>query len=270
MSLCRRHYRNPRQRHRVKTPLDRVGEVEGSCRIRVEKWSHLMPFDSIPNQWRALLENDFCDMWEERADHLYNGQGDLFPSRENLFRAFGECPLDDLKVVIIGEEPYDNGNADGLAFSVPYGRVIPPTLWIIFSEICHDLCPGVQHTNGNLSRWARQGVLLLNSRITTGKAPGSIRWGDFSRHVVRKISEREVGVVFMLWGKKAISKGNCIMNVQNRHLILKSSHPSSLSAFDTVGTDGQQTYGQRFAGCKHFSRTNTWLMCHRGCVVDWR
>ena len=227
-----------------------------------------MPFDTIPQEWKALLGDNYCNKWEDKATALYNGQGDLFPRRENLFRAFGECPLECLKVVVLGEEPYQNGNANGLAFSVPCESAIPPTLWIIFSEICHDLCPGVEHENGDLSRWARQGVLLLNSRLTVGQGGRIIRWGAFSRHVMKKIYERDIGVVFMLWGDVAIKKGENIMNEQQRHrcrhLILKSSHPSSRSAFECVGEE------RRFAGCKHFSCANEWLRTHRGCVVDWR
>ena len=226
-----------------------------------------MPFDTIPPEWKNLLGDDYCNEWENNAADLYRRPENLFPCRENLFRAFGECLLDYLKVVVLGEKPYKNENANGLAFSVPSGSVIPPTLWIIFSEICHDLCPGVEHENGDLSRWARQGVLLLNSQLTVGQR-GIIRWGDFSRHVMRRVYERDIGVVFMLWGDLAIKKGESIMNEQQRHrcrhLILKSSHPSSRSAFKCVGEE------RRFAGCKHFSCANEWLRTHRGCVVNWR
>ena len=155
----------------------------------------------------------------------------------------------------MGEEPYTN-DADGLAFSVPDGIPVPPSLWIIFSEICHDLNIAVQHTNGNLVRWAQQGVLLLNSKLTIGRRR---QWGHFTQFVLQKISEEKDGIVFMLWGAKAQERGEHIVNSNDEHLVLRSSHPSPQSAFNTLDP---------FVGCRHFSRAREWLE-HRGLEVDW-
>ena len=224
---------------------------------------------TITGLWRDLLdgENDgYVDEWRNKADDLYRDHGDnLFPSRDNVFRAFAECPLDRLKVVILGEQPYNNIHADGLAFSTSQTGPVPPSLWIIFSEICHDIRLGVFHTNGDLTRWARQGVLLLNSWLTIGQNGGNIRWGDFTGQVIRKISERQTPTVFMLWGKRAIRKNNRIDNTNGRHLILKSSHPSPRGAFRYV-----QQEEPSFAGCRHFSKANYFLSRNRAVTVNWK
>ena len=127
--------------------------------------------------WKSFLGDAYVEEWRGRAHALYEQQEPpVFPQQVDVFRAFNECPLDCLKVVIVGEEPYTN-DADGLVFSVPDGIPVPPSLWIIFSEICHDLHIAVQHTNGNLVRWAQQGVLLLNSKLTIGRRR---QWGYFT------------------------------------------------------------------------------------------
>ena len=156
----------------------------------------------------------------------------------------------------MGEAPYENENADGLAFSVPDQILVPPSLWIIFSEICHDLHIDVQHTNGNLVRWAQQGVLLLNSKLTIGRRR---KWGYFTQFVLRKISEQnDDGIVFMLWGEKAQDRGEYIVN--DEHLVLRSSHPSPQSAFNMADP---------FVGCRHFSKANEWLVERGKPPVNW-
>ncbi len=215
---------------------------------------------TITGAWRELLGCDYVDEWMGRADCLYENQGNnIFPPRECVFRAFAECPLDCLKVVILGDQPYKNNHADGLAFSTAQEGAVPPSLWIIFSEILRDICPDVCHENGDLSRWARQGVLLLNSWLTTGQNRGSIRWGDFTKGVISRISARRNPIVFMLWGAKAIEKERHINNANGRHLILKSSHPSPKGAF---------WGGVPFADCRHFSQANEHLGENR--AVNWR
>ena len=221
----------------------------------------------ITGPWRDLIngENDgYVDEWENKADALYRDHEDsLFPNNpENVFRAFAECPLDRLKVVILSEQPYKSEHADGLAFSTLRSGPVPSSLWIIFSEICHDICPGVDHTNGDLGRWARQGILLLNSWLTIGQNGDSIRWGDFTGRIIRKISERPDPIVFMLWGERAIKKGRRIINENERHLILRSSHPSPQGAFQYIQGE------VRFADCRHFRQANEFLGENR--AVDWR
>ena len=223
---------------------------------------------AITGSWRDLLdgENDgYVDEWRNKADDLYRDHGgNLFPNRDNVFRAFSECPLDRLKVVILGEQPYNSAHADGLAFSTSRMGPVPPSLWIIFSKIFRDTCPNVSHTNGNLRRWAQQGVLLLNSWLTIGQNRGSIRWGDFTGHVIDRISERYIySIVFMLLGGKAIARSGRIINANNRHLILQSSHPSPRGAFCDI-----QRGVTAFADCRHFSRANDFLRRNR--AVNWR
>ena len=141
-------------------------------------------------------------------------------------------------------EPYDNGDADGLAFSVPGRKRVPQTLCNILSEILHDLGIAVKH-DGNLVRWAQQGVLLLNSRLTIGQTPDSIRWGFFTDRVLKKISEERTGIVFMLWGNTAQERGEHIVN-NGEHRVLRSSHPSTKSARNEPNP---------FVGCQHFSKS---------------
>ena len=215
------------------------------------------PFDP---SWKRFLGDAYVEDWRQRADGLYTpaGQPCVYPDRRNVFRAFEECPLDCLKVVIVGEDPYGNGHADGLALSVPSGKPVPRSLWIVFSEICHELQITVQHENGNLARWAQQGVLLLNSRLTIGqKTP--IQWESFTGCVLRKISEKKTGVVFMLWGSKARALEPCIVG-SGRHFVLRTSHPSPQGAWHESGP---------FVGCQHFRRANKWLIGQGRPAVNW-
>ena len=221
------------------------------------------PCRTITEPWKELLGRDYLYGWGRQACGLYE-RHNLFPLNcDNVFRAFAECPLDCLKVVILGEQPYNNIHADGLAFSTSQTGAVPASLWIIFSEICHDIRLGVSHTNGDLTRWARQGVLLLNSWLTIGQNGDNIRWGDFTGRVIHKISERQTPIVFMLWGERAIRKSNRINN-QGRHLILKSSHPSPRGAFRCVQQE------RPFVGCRHFSQANNFLSRSRAVTVHWR
>lgn len=215
--------------------------------------------------WKSFLGDAYVDGWRRKARALYAQPGQrVYPQQENVFRAFDECPLDCLKVVIVGEEPYENENADGLAFSVPDGIPVPPSLWIIFSEICHDLHIAVQHTNGNLVRWAQQGVLLLNSKLTIGRRR---QWGYFTQFVLRKTSEENDSIVFMLWGAKAQDRGEYIVNNNDEHLVLRSSHPSPQSAFNMP--DPAFNMPDPFVGCRHFSRANEWLEERDRPPVNW-
>ena len=217
------------------------------------------PFDT---SWRSFLGGAYVDGWRRNAHALYEPAGqEVYPQQANVFRAFQECPRGHLKVVIVGEAPYDNGNADGLAFSVPSGVPVPPSLWIVFSTIWREFDPvhDVQHADGNLVRWAQQGVLLLNSRLTIGQIPDSIRWGFFTRRVLEKIYEDMTGIVFMLWGNEAQKRGEHIVN-NGEHLVLRSSHPSPQSAWNEPNP---------FVGCQHFSRANQWLIQRGHTDVDW-
>jgi len=183
----------------------------------------------------------------------------IYPSWNNIFLALNLCSLHKVKVVIIGQDPYHNPNqATGLAFSVPSNSKIPPSLNNIFKEIKSDL--GINpNQNGDLARWARQGVLLLNTTLTVREnQPASHQnqgWEILTDSIIKLISEKKSHIVFILWGKQAQTKKNLITS--KRHLILESNHPSPLSAY------------RGFFGNKHFSHTNTYLIQHKVKPIDW-
>ncbi|HEY9114989.1 MAG TPA: uracil-DNA glycosylase [Bacteroidales bacterium] len=183
----------------------------------------------------------------------------IFPPGSQIFNAFQFTPLPSVKVVILGQDPYHGpGQAHGLCFSVPDGIQPPPSLVNIFKEIEADL-KIKSPTSGNLEKWAKQGVLLLNATLTvrSGQA-GSHQgkgWEIFTDKVIETISELRAGVVFLLWGKYAQAKTSLID--KTKHFILTSSHPSPLSVY------------RGFSGCKHFSQTNRILQQHGLEAIDW-
>lgn len=184
----------------------------------------------------------------------------IYPSPKFIFRAFEMCPFDAVKVVILGQDPYHGkGQANGLSFSVNDGVVLPPSLQNIFKEIESDTGMSVEKT-GNLDRWARQGVLLLNATLTVEDShPGSHQkkgWEEFTDRVIQLLSEKKSNLVFVLWGRYAQEKGAHIDT--NKHLVLKSPHPSPFSAYSG------------FFGCKHFSKANEYLQSHGQKEIDWR
>jgi len=182
----------------------------------------------------------------------------VFPPPAQIFRAFDECPFDEVKVVILGQDPYHGaGQATGLCFAVGSHAPAPPSLQNIFKEIESDLGHDVSH-NHDLSRWARQGVLLLNATLTVREnAAGSHQgkgWERFTDAAVRALSQERDGVVFMLWGNYARQKGASID--RGKHLVLESAHPSPLSA-------------RGFFGCRHFSKANAYLVKHGKTPIEW-
>ena len=184
----------------------------------------------------------------------------IYPKRENLFKAFDLTPVENIKVVIIGQDPYhEPGQAQGLAFSVPSDDKIPPSLVNIFKEIHNDIGCEMNFKNGDLTYLAKQGVFLLNTALTVRKGqPLSHRgkgWETFTDHVISILSERDKPMVFLLWGSNARSKKPLID--RTRHLVLEAPHPSPLSAF------------AGFFGCKHFSKANAFLTKQGETPVDW-
>lgn len=184
-----------------------------------------------------------------------------YPPGKHIFEAFNTCPLDQLKVVILGQDPYHGpGQAHGLSFSIPEGRVHPPSLINIFKEIESDLDIPYPKS-GNLMPWAKQGVFLLNATLTVqAHQAGSHQkkgWETFTDFVIQTISKEKQGVVFMLWGGYAKQKSKFIDD--SKHLILTSGHPSPLSA----------NRGYWF-GNKHFSQCNSYLNQHGIKAIDWR
>ncbi len=184
-----------------------------------------------------------------------------FPPKELIFHAFEKCKLDDLKVVIIGQDPYHGeGEANGLCFSVNDGVKIPPSLKNIFAEINSDFDSIFLPTNGNLERWAQQGILLLNAGLTVRKDEANshkhLKWNVFTDNLINYISDNYENVVFLLWGSFAQKKGLKIN--REKHLVLETGHPSPLSA----------NRGFWF-GNKHFSQTNDYLKSIGKTQIDW-
>lgn len=182
-----------------------------------------------------------------------------YPPKEDLFKAFSLTSFEDLKVVIVGQDPYHGENqAHGLAFSVPLGQKLPPSLRNIFKELKSDL--GIERKEGDLSSWAREGVLLLNSVLSVEKSkPGShgeFGWQWFTDAVLEKISREKTGVVFILWGSYAQKKTELID--PGKHLILFSTHPSPFSAH------------RGFLGSEPFSKTNAYLESVGKKPISWR
>ena len=220
---------------------------------------------AIHASWKEALESEFqlpyfSQLTEQVRLAYIEHKGSVFPKGSQIFRAFDLCSFNELKVVILGQDPYPTkGHAHGLCFSVePDVKPFPKSLLNIFKEIQLDL--GIpMPENGNLARWAEQGVLLLNSSLTVEEGrPDSHKgfgWEKFTDAVIRSINEQKTGVVFILWGAKAISKESFID--PSKHLILKSVHPSPLSAH------------RGFFGCKHFSKTNEFLRMMEQSEIQW-
>ena len=188
---------------------------------------------------------------------------EIFPQSKDIFRALSLTPFSKVKVVILGQDPYHNdGQAEGLCFSVPRGVAIPPSLKNIYKEIESDyMSEGVtkDFTNGSLENWGRNGVLLLNAILTVeAHTPASHKgkgWEEFTDVIIKTISDKHEHVVFMLWGNYARSKKTLIKG--GRHLILEASHPSPFSAHSG------------FFGCRHFSKCNEYLIKHGKKPIQW-
>lgn len=183
----------------------------------------------------------------------------VYPPAAKIFAAFDNSPFRDTKVVIIGQDPYHGpGQANGLSFSVNPGIQIPPSLRNIFKEISTDTGAPIP-ADGDLTRWARQGVLLLNATLTVRehqpRSHANLGWSELTDAAVRAINEHGENVVFMLWGSDAIRKGSMID--RNRHLVLTAPHPSPLSA------------SRGFFGCRHFSQANSYLEAHGKTPIKW-
>lgn len=217
----------------------------------------------IEEGWKSVLMDQFQSPYfrtlkdflvEEKKKHT------LYPPGRLIFNAFQRTPFDQVKVVILGQDPYHGkGQAHGLCFSVPPGIPQPPSLINIFKELYSDLgIPTPEH--GNLEKWADQGVLLINATLTVrdGQAGSHQKrgWETFTNRVIELVSQEKSEVVFLLWGRFAQAKESLIDGT--RHLILKAAHPSPLSAY------------HGFFGCRHFSLTNEYLEMQGKGGIDWR
>jgi len=215
-------------------------------------------------QWLQYLQAEFDQEYMQSLSSFLRAEKALgkviYPSGENMFAALNTTALHDVRVVILGQDPYHGPNqAHGLSFSVPDGVRVPPSLKNIYKELNADIgCELPVH--GNLQAWAEQGVLLLNSVLSVEQAQAASHqgkgWERFTDKVIHVVSEQATNVVFMLWGAYAQKKGASID--RNKHLVLMAPHPSPLSAH------------RGFLGCGHFSQANQYLSDHGQSVIDWQ
>ncbi|MFA5877079.1 MAG: uracil-DNA glycosylase [Candidatus Paceibacterota bacterium] len=213
--------------------------------------------------WKEKLEGEFEKPYFKQLTSFVKSEytkSSIYPHPKNIFRAFDLCPFNSVKVVILGQDPYHGaGQANGLSFAVESTVRPPPSLQNIFKEIQSDIGKPLVHTDGDLSRWATQGVLLLNATLTVqANTAGSHQgkgWEEFTDAVIRVLSEEREHIVFILWGNYAKAKGGHID--RTKHLVIESPHPSPFSAFSG------------FFGSKPFSKTNSYLTEHGATSIDW-
>lgn len=214
--------------------------------------------------WSPILKPLFAQDYVRKLSHFVQEerkQYKVFPPENLVFNAFKLTSFPDIKVVILGQDPYHNdGQAHGLSFSVPEGISFPPSLKNIFTELVSDIPGFFYPKTGDLTNWAKQGVLLLNATLTVrahqAASHQKMGWEEFTDSIIKKISEEREGVVFLLWGSYAQKKS--IFIDPSKHLILKSVHPSPLSVY------------RGFYGCKHFSQTNSYLLQQGVRPIDWQ
>jgi uracil-DNA glycosylase len=219
-------------------------------------------FESFPSSWRERLKDEFEHPYFRELSAFVEreyARETVYPAPENVYRAFALCPFDDVRVVILGQDPYHGpGQANGLCFAVESDVKLPPSLKNIFKEIESDLGKTLSHRSGDLTRWAEQGVLLLNATLTvrahTASSHQKRGWERFTDAAVRTLSDQREALVFMLWGAYAKAKGVHIDRA--RHCVLEAGHPSPLSV-------------RSFLGCKHFSKANAYLEAHGKAAIDW-
>ncbi len=212
-------------------------------------WERIFHSQEIKNDYQKVIKDAFNTASKD----------EVFPTIDNVLNAFRYCNYENLKVVILGQDPYHGeGQAHGLAFSVPEGIDIPPSLKNIFKEIEDDLNLSLPD-NGNLERWARQGVLLLNSVLTVQKnlagSHRNIGWEKITDSIIQMISEEKENIVFILWGNYA--KGKEAFINKEKHFVLTAAHPSPLSAY------------KGFFGCRHFSKANAYLEVKGIARINW-
>jgi len=220
---------------------------------------------TLEPSWLAVVQEEFEKPYMTNLKKFLQNEKDarqiVYPKNADIFRAFNDTPFDKVKVVILGQDPYHGPNqAHGLSFSVPKGIVIPKSLINIYKELATDIPGFIKPTHGNLEEWAKQGVLLLNATLTVraGEAASHQKkgWEIFTDEVIHKLSEKRIGLVFILWGAYAQSKIPLID--QNKHHIIKSVHPSPLSV------------ERGFWGSKPFSKANAYLEKEGEKPIDWQ
>ena len=217
----------------------------------------------IEESWKKVLQEEFGKEYFEHLTEFVKGEWQhaiVYPPPKYVFRAFDLCPFDKVEVVILGQDPYHGPRqANGLCFAVSEGVTLPPSLQNIFKEIESDLRQKLVHRTGDLERWTKQGVLLLNATLTVrARTAGSHQgkgWEEFTDVVVRKLSEERANLVFILWGDYAKQKASAVD--RTKHLVIESAHPSPFSA------------ANGFFDSKPFSKTNIYLEAHTKKPIDW-
>jgi uracil-DNA glycosylase len=216
----------------------------------------------IEASWKVVLQAEFSQPYFQSLATFLRQEKEqgkaIYPPGSLIFNAFNITPFHQVKVVILGQDPYHNpGEAMGLSFSVPQGVKIPPSLQNIYKELQEDLGTPIRQ-NGDLTDWATQGVFLLNAMLTVERnRPQShqkIGWQHFTDAVIRSLSEQREQIVFMLWGNFARKKK--VLIDSSKHLILEAAHPSPLA-------------GGSFFGCRHFSKANAYLVAHNQTPINW-
>lgn len=214
--------------------------------------------------WKEVLKQEFAKTYFLQIANFIKTEKlagkIIYPPGGLIFNAFNTTHFDKVKVVILGQDPYHgSGQAHGLSFSVPDGIAQPPSLMNIFKELHNDIGLPIPK-NGNLTHWAEQGVLLLNASLTVRAGEpmshAKIGWSEFTNSVIKKISDEKKHIVFILWGKFAQEKQELID--ETKHLVLKAAHPSPFSV------------EKGFYGCRHFSKTNEYLMRNGIDPIDWK
>lgn len=216
--------------------------------------------ESFMNQkWKNMLENEFKKNYFTNIKEKLHTVPIFYPSIEKIFHFTHFSSFEDIKVVILGQDPYHNpGQAMGLSFSVPKSIKIPPSLINIYEELSTDIIGFKKPNHGDLTGWAKQGVLLLNDTLTVAKnepaSHANIGWKIFTQIIIELINDKLNNVVFILWGNHAKQKGKILD--KSKHLILEAGHPSPFSV-------------KLFRGCKHFSKANEYLRQHGKDEIDW-
>ena len=217
----------------------------------------------IEESWKNALSNEFEKDYFKSLTEFVRGEylsgKTIYPAAKNIFNAFNLCPLSNVRVVIIGQDPYhEPGQAHGLCFSVESGTDLPPSLINIYKEIESDI-GHKSKTNGDLTYWANQGVLLLNATLTVRAHAAASHaghgWETFTDAVIKTVAQNRKNIVYMLWGSFAQNKAAIVD--KNENLVLCSAHPSPLSAY------------RGFFGNHHFSRANEYLITHGQTPIDW-
>ncbi len=216
----------------------------------------------LESSWKKLLKEEFAKSYFKTLSEYLHGEyksNTVYPPAKYIFNALDSLPVDKVKVVILGQDPYHGpGQAHGLSFSVPDGLALPPSLQNIYKELQTDL--GIARAgSGNLDRWVKEGVLLLNATLTVRAHQAASHqnkgWEQFTDAVIHQLADTKENLVFILWGNYAQRKGSFIDT--NKHLVIKSAHPSPLSAYNG------------FFGSKPFSQTNEYLVANQMSPINW-